>query len=255
MSKVSPHRSLSSSATAISAADILANTQARASIGLLGGTFDPVHNAHLRIALDVLEQLSLDEIRFIPSRQPPHRIQPGASPQQRLAMLQRAIHGQPGFTIEECELQRTGPSYMADTLQSLRSQLPDAALCLILGLDAFRDLHTWYRWQSIIGLAHILVLQRPGYDSADLPAELAGWLASHRIHDAASLRRNVAGQVLFWPVTQLAISATGIRERVGRGGLPRYLVPDAVCDYIRQQQLYQLPEIPTSSSSIERVTD
>jgi nicotinate-nucleotide adenylyltransferase len=135
----------------------LANTQAGGFIGLLGGTFDPVHNAHLRIALDVLEQLQLAEMRFIPSRQPPHRAQPGASPEQRLAMLQRAVQGQPGFIVDERELRRSGPSYMVDTLCSLRADFSETPLCLLLGLDAFRELHTWYRWQTIPELAHILV--------------------------------------------------------------------------------------------------
>jgi nicotinate-nucleotide adenylyltransferase len=218
----------------------LAQTQAGRIIGLLGGTFDPVHNAHLRIALDVLEQLPLDEIRFIPSRRPPHRGQPGATAEQRLAMLQRAIKGQPGFCIDERELQRPGPSYMVDTLHSLRTELPETPLCLILGQDAFRELHTWYRWRAVFELAHLLVLQRPGHPQHDLSPEFAQWIEPRRIDDVAGLHQNLAGCVLFWPVTQLALSATSIRERIAQGYSPRDLLPEAVYEYIYQQQLYRL---------------
>jgi nicotinate-nucleotide adenylyltransferase len=213
--------------------------QPKQPIGLFGGTFDPVHNAHLRVALDVLEQLQLAEVRFIPSRQPPHRAMPGASARHRLMMLQHAIRNQPGFTIDERELRRGGPSYMADTLASLRTELPQTPLCLLLGLDAFRELTSWYHWQAIPELSHVLVMQRPGSDADDFTPALQHWVETSRIDDATGLQQTIAGRVLFWPVTQLAISASSIRDRIAGGFSARYLLPETVCEYICQHQLYQ----------------
>ena len=207
-------------------------------IGIFGGTFDPIHNGHLRVALDVLEQLEIAEIRFVLSRQPPHRIRPGATPEQRLTMLRYAIQEQPGFVLDDRELHRSGPSYMVDTLSSLRCELVRTPLCLLLGLDAFRELHTWYHWQTIPELANLLVLYRPGHHPSDIPLELRQWMSTNQVSDALELQVNLAGRVLFLPVTQLAISATLIRERIAQRGSPRYLLPEAVYHYIREHHLY-----------------
>ena len=206
-------------------------------IGIFGGTFDPIHNAHLRVALDALEALQLSEIRFIPSHRPPHRAQPGADPQQRLAMLQRALVGQPGFIADARELRRSGPSYMFDTLTSLRHEQSRSALCLLLGVDAFHDFSSWHRWREITNIAHLVVLQRPGFEQA-LNHELQAWVAERRLHQADDLCRQPQGGVLCLPVTQLAISATQIRRRLAQRRSPRYLLPEAVHNYIHQHQLY-----------------
>lgn len=208
-------------------------------IGVFGGTFDPVHNAHLRIALDVLELLGLVEIRFIPSHRPPHRGRPGASAEQRLAMLEQAVSGQAGFAVDERELQRKGPSYSVDTLTSLRSEQPDAPLCLILGLDAFLEFHTWHQWQLIPELAHIIVLRRP-HVAATFSSDLQELMRQRQIDysNAARLHTTISGHILLLTVTQLSISATMIRELVAQNRSPRYLLPDAVYDYICQSRLY-----------------
>jgi len=209
-------------------------------IGVLGGTFDPVHLAHLRCGLELLEYLRLAELRFLPCRQPPHRPAPVAEPAQRLAMLRLALEGQAGFSIDERELRRTGPSYMVDTLESLRGELPAQPLCLIVGLDAFAQLHTWHRWERLIELAHIAIMTRPGLRAAP-GGEVAARLERCRADDPQALHAAPAGRVHLCPVTGLEISATRIRALVAQGRSARYLVPERVLDYIRREGLYRSP--------------
>jgi nicotinate-nucleotide adenylyltransferase len=207
-------------------------------IGILGGTFDPIHYGHLRPALEVLETLELAEIRFVPCRIPAHRAAPLITAEQRLALVRLATAEQPGFIADDRELRREGPSYMVDTLASLRADGgDDMPLCLILGADAFRELHTWHRWQRLSLLAHIIVMQRPG-DLPPLPPVLEEFITPRRVHDAWALRRNPAGSILFQRVTQLYISATQIRSLLACGQSPRYLLPEAVLASIRDQALY-----------------
>ncbi len=208
-------------------------------IGILGGTFDPIHYGHLRPALDLLEELELAEIRFVPCRIPAHRGTPLISAEQRLALVQLATAGQAGFVSDDRELRREGLSYMVDTLAALRGDFGDETpLCLIVGADAFRELHTWRRWQELPNLAHIVVMQRPGLLKPLAPA-LDAFTAPRLIHDRFALQRKPAGGILFQPVTQLDISATRIRTLLARGQSPRYLLPEAVLAYIHAQALYR----------------
>lgn len=206
-------------------------------IGLLGGTFDPIHYGHLRIALEVREALSLDEIRFIPCRQPPHRGDPAATPAQRLAMLRQAVAGTPGFAVDSRELERPGPSYMVDTLTSLRTECGAAPLCLILGRDAFFGLPGWHRWRALLDYAHLLVVQRPPLDGVHGHGELDAWATAHECLPE-QLHGRPAGGLCFLPTPLLDISATRIRQLLQTGHDPRYLLPDAVLEYIRQNGLY-----------------
>ena len=222
---------------AISAVSTLLNNEKP--IGILGGTFDPVHYGHLRPALDLLDTLALAEIRFIPSRQPPHRGRPSATPQQRLTMLERAIGGQPGFILDKRELHRDGPSYMVDTLHSLRSESgARRSLCLILGGDAFAELESWHRWQQLLSFAHIVVQQRPDNRST-LSAGLNSVVEQCRLVRPNELLERPSGGILFQPVTQLAISATLIRTLLAQGRSPRYLLPESVRTYIDEHGLYR----------------
>lgn len=207
-------------------------------IAVLGGTFDPIHDGHLRPALELFEDLDLAEIRFIPAGQPPHRDQPIASAKQRLTMLKLAVAGQAGFVVDERELYREGPSYMVDTLQSLRSELGDRPLCLVLGMDAFEGLPNWHCWEEIPDLAHLLVIHRPG-SGLPLSEVLGELLGERKLHHAEALQEKPAGGILFHPVTQLDVSATRIREILAQGRSPRYLVPDQVWSYICEQGLYR----------------
>lgn len=235
-------------------------------IGVLGGTFDPVHFGHLRPALEVRQALGLRELRLIPLRQAVHRAQPLASPEQRLAMLRLAVQGEEGFLIDDRELRRAGESFTHDTLVDLRAELGrEAGLCLLVGADAFRGFLSWHRPDDILALAHLIVMQRPpasgggGLDSraelatelgrelgteldANLGAELRAWIEPRRCRQVGDLAASPAGRVWFQEVTQLAISATHIRDLVARGLSPRYLLPDPVWDYIRVEGLYR-PEL------------
>lgn len=227
-------------------------------VGVFGGTFDPIHYGHLRVALEVLEALELAELRLLPARQPPHRDTPGASPEQRLALLRLAVADQPGFVIDERELRRSGPSYMVDTLTSLRAELPDSPLCLLVGRDAFGELPGWSRWKRLFELAHLVVLTRPG-NWPELPAELNAEISDRRFSNPAGLTGRRAGGVWFQAVTPLAISATRIRELLANGHSPRYLLPDAVHEYIGAHRLYRAgrdstmtePDGPASRSGQE----
>lgn len=218
-------------------------------IGVLGGTFDPIHDGHLRPALELLETLELAEVRFVPCRIPAHRGAPQVTAEQRLTLVRLATVGQPGFVTDDRELQREGPSYMVDTLTSLRDELgADTPLCLILGSDAFRELHTWRRWEVLSDLAHLVVMERPGI-LQPLPPLLEAFAAPRTIEGAVELRRRPAGGILFQPVTQLAISATQIRALLARGRSPRYLLPEAVLAHIHDRALYRSPLSPTSLTS------
>jgi nicotinate-nucleotide adenylyltransferase len=209
-------------------------------IGVLGGTFDPIHFGHLRTALDVTETLDLQQLRFIPCGEPPHRQPPVASAAQRLAMVQAAIAGEARFVADDREIRRGGPSYMVETLGSLRDELgAQQALALIVGLDAFAALHDWHRWQELIGLAHLIVMTRPGWSMEDISnPDLQALVSEHRTDDHASCHNQVAGCVIFCPVTELAISSTRIRQQLQIGKNVRFLLPEAVQELIQQQHIY-----------------
>jgi len=199
-------------------------------LAILGGTFDPVHNAHLRVAWEAAELLDA-EVRLIPANVPPHRDQPIADANERAAILRAALLGQDRLVLDECELRREGPSWTIDTLIDLRDEIgAERPLVLLVGADAFLGLPSWHRWGELFDYAHIGVLTRPGHEIATLPTELRIKVASRRCADAAALAQTPSGRVLQMPVTPLEISATQIRETLAAGGEPRYLMPDAVIE-------------------------
>jgi len=207
-------------------------------LGILGGTFDPIHHGHLRTALDVAEAVGLDEVRLIPLRHAVHRDQPETPAALRLAMVQAAIAGEPRFVADDREIRRDAPSYTLHTLESLRAERGDAEpICVLVGGDAFAEFLSWHRPHEILGLAHLIVMRRPGAE-AIADAALRTFVERHRAASAAELRARPGGRVLFQPVTQLDISATDIRARLGAGRSARYLVPDAVLELIRREGLY-----------------
>jgi len=212
----------------------------REAIGIFGGTFDPVHFGHLRPALELYEQLGLKRMLMLPCATPAHRSQPQASVEQRLEMLQLAIEHEPRLEIDVRELKRGGTSYMIDTLHSLRREVGRKPICLCLGLDAFLGLPGWHQWQDLLDLAHIVVAHRPGWtlEMESIAPELQRLMAVHlRDSDVSECERS-AGAIVLQPVTQLAISATDIRERIAAGDSGRYLMPEAVWNYIQKEKLY-----------------
>jgi nicotinate-nucleotide adenylyltransferase len=207
-------------------------------IGILGGTFDPIHFGHLRTALDVMQGIGLRQVRFIPLHRAVHRDQPETPAELRLQMVQRATAGQSGFVADDRELRRAGDSYSVDTLTSLRREFPQESLCLLMGMDAFNDFADWHRPDEILRLAHLVVMHRPGAAGPEDP-RVQTLLKAHRCDHVASLRRQWAGLIHLQPVTQLEISATGIRAAVKAGESPRYLLPDGVLALIEENHLYR----------------
>lgn len=216
-----------------------------APVGILGGTFDPIHFGHLRLAQELAEGLGLSGVRFIPAGLPPHRAQPIASPPQRLEIVRLGIAGNPLFSLDEREIFKATPCYTVETLLDLRRELGAAQpLCLFTGSDAFLGLTTWHRWRELFALAHIVVAQRPGAAgitraAATMQAELRDALNRRLVNEPEALRSAPAGAVFVHPVTALDISATQIRRELAGGRSPRYLLPDAVLDYIQTNGLYK----------------
>ena len=207
-------------------------------LGILGGTFDPVHFGHLRAALDVQQALGFSELRLMPLAGAVHRRPPVASGAERLAMLRAAIAGEPALRVDDRELQRGGPSYTVETLESLRAEAgAETPICLLIGADAFNGFADWHRPLDVLGLAHLVVMQRP-----DTPTARDAWLraqvAERRVQSSERLRDSAAGYIFLQTVTQLDISATRIRALLARGLSPRFLLPDAVLTMAREGGCY-----------------
>lgn len=191
------------------------SAQPGTSVGILGGAFDPVHNAHLAMARAALKQLSLSQVRWIPSGTPPHRAAARATATQRVAMLQLATQGEPRFLIDEREIRKAAPGYTVETLEDLRAELgANTGLVLLIGADQYARLETWHRWEELFSLARIAVFARPGLDP------------------------EASSRVSFVPLDPLDISSSEIRSRLAAGETARGLLPDAVLDYIDQEHLY-----------------
>ena len=219
-------------------APVTASEPAPRRIGVLGGTFDPVHIGHLRGALEVAETLALDELRLTPSARPPHRDKPQVSAKDRLAMVECAVAGVAPLVVDARELQRNKPSYTIDTLELMRAELAVSdQVFLLLGWDAFCGLPTWHRWEELLQHCHILVLQRPDADS-EPPDALRNLLAARSVSDPLALK-GPSGQIAFVWQTPLAVSATQIRQLLASGKSVRFLVPDAVLAYIDAHGLYR----------------
>lgn len=211
-------------------------------IGILGGTFDPIHFGHLRLAEEMAEGLGLSQVRFVPAGLPPHRFQPQASPPQRLEMTKRAIAGNPLFSVDEREIAKATPCYSVETLAGLRRELgADPPVCLLLGADAFLGLNTWHKWRELFALAHIAVARRPGFSltAQAMPDELRRELEPRMQDGGGGLANLPAGRIVQREIAALAISATRIRSQIKAGESPRYLLPDTVLDYIREQHIYR----------------
>lgn len=208
-------------------------------IGILGGTFDPVHCAHIRLALEVRARLRLDSVRLMPAGSPRLRGSPVASPRVRMRLLEAAVSDIPGLEADGRELARPGPTVTADTLGELREELPGASLCLILGLDAISRLDAWTGFERIPTLAHIVVADRPG--APDLPEEgaVARFLRDRMRDDPEAIRSAPHGFVVFVrDVPILDISASRVRTLRERGESIRLLVPDRVHDIIIKEEIY-----------------
>lgn len=214
-----------------------------APIGILGGTFDPIHYGHLRLAQEVADKLRLVEVRFLLSGTPPHRSSPGAPAEDRLAMVQLGVTGNSLFTIDPRETLREGPGYTVDTLTAMRGEVgPAQSLVLMLGADAFLELATWSRWHQLFTLAHIAVAYRPGFPvdtwQSRMPQPLAAEYNKRLMRQPLGVHTAPAGGVVVVPIAALDISATLIRDAMRAGTNPRYLLPEKIIDYIQEHSLY-----------------
>lgn len=201
-------------------------------IGLLGGTFDPVHNGHLGVAAHLCEGLDMDSVRFVLSAAPPHRPAPDCPVEHRLAMLRAALEMDGRLVPDTRELERTGPSYSVWTLRSLRRELPDSHLCWIVGADAWLGLRSWYHWQELSSLAHFVVVTRPGWELEEDRE------AARLSRDTGMLRRHTAGASVLYDGPAIDVSASDVRRRIAAGEDVSDAVPGPVWDYIAKQHLY-----------------
>lgn len=214
-------------------------------LAILGGTFDPIHYGHLRLAADVKTALGLDEVRLIPAGTPPHRAAPIASANQRLTMTELGCAEFPGLIADAREVHRPGPSYTVQTLESLRAEEVQRPLALMIGADAFAGLAQWWHWQQLFALAHLLVVERPGvpFKPQALPAALRTQWERRFVPDVGRLEHSIAGAIMRVPVTPQDISASAIRAALARGPSGadevRGLLPAAVLAYIERNQLYR----------------
>lgn len=212
-------------------------------IGLLGGTFDPVHFGHLRPAIELLQALSLREVRLVPGRLPPHRPQPRLAAARRLQLLELAVAEVPGLLVDGRELSRDGPSYTIETLREIRSELgARQPICFALGSDAFCHLMSWHEWTALTEYAHLIVLTRAGHGGA-MPEALMQWVAAKAAPSAAALRTRPAGWIYQQPVARLEISATRIRQLFAQGRSARGLLPEAVWDELAGSGEYGYPQV------------
>jgi nicotinate-nucleotide adenylyltransferase len=207
---------------------VQAKTYKKRKIGILGGTFNPIHLGHLLIAQDALEQIGLDCVKFIPSSVPPHKVVDKlASEHDRLRMIELAIRGSEHFEVDDIEIKRGGKSYSVETLAELRCRDPRADFHFIIGADSLRELHLWREVARLVTLCTFVTVPRPGFEPKpviDLRLD-------------ATTRRRLRQHVLRGHAC--AIASRGIRARVASGRSIRYLVPDAVREYIRRRRLYQ----------------
>ncbi len=206
-------------------------------VAIFGGTFDPVHYGHLRAAAEIAERLKVSDFRLVPAGQPPHRSGTWAEAFHRLAMLELAVAPYSDLHVDAREVLRSGPSFMVDTLESVRAEVSEVPLLLCVGQDAANHLERWERWERLLDLAHLVVMTRPN-SQPDYSDKLGEMMSQRRVERARELMKSPAGLVCHVEVTQLSISSTDIRYQLGKGWNPRFLLPATVLSYIRKYGLY-----------------
>ncbi len=217
-------------------------------VGIFGGTFDPVHFGHLRCVEEAREMLRLDHILLIPAADPPHkRARAITAAAHRLAMLRGAIRGHPLFRVSTIEIERPGASFTIDTLRQISARNRDWQLTLVMGIDAFAEIHTWKEYTSLFEIADVAVLARPAVDTRHPRMAVPVAVRGHFRYDSDhhTLVNRTGKRVYFLSVSALDISATDIRNRVRRGRSIRFLVPTSVERYIEREQLYRAGKAPS----------
>lgn len=202
-------------------------------IGIFGGTFDPVHKGHLRLAEQAQDRIPLDQIQFLPCANPVHREQPMAKAEDRLRMLEMVLADQPNWLINTIELDRGGPSYTVDSLRLIHSQQPQDSLCLLLGVDAFNTILSWKLPEQILKLAHLVVCRRPG---SELDRNI---YSENQINNPDLLQSAVSGFILPLDIDENPCSSTEVRRLLSNSESVAHCLSSAVADYINQTQLYE----------------
>jgi len=207
------------------------------SIGILGGTFDPIHLGHIKIAKYALQQCDLQKVIFIPCHTPAHRHKPIATSKQRLKMTQLAIKDDPNLISDDREIKRQGISFTVDTLQSLKQDYPTNSLCLIIGADAFANLDTWHQWQKLTNYAHLIIVNRSKVKiKTSIPVKKL--LKNAEILDPIAFKHKLHGLIYQLHITPIPISATMIRQQLHKHRLTDDSLPKAVYDYICAEKIY-----------------
>lgn len=209
-------------------------------IGILGGTFNPIHNGHLHLAERLQQTLAFETVRFMPAAIPALKDMPNVSAEQRADMVKLAIVDHPKFQIDTRELERAGPSYTIDSLISLRKELGDkVTICWLIGSDAFARLYTWHRWNELLNYCHFVVVKRPHSEALNWSSEIDALIVAHQTNDVNALKNSANGKILIQEIAALNISSTQIRQHIASKTDVSNFMPSSVMKYIQQHQLYQ----------------
>lgn len=208
---------------------------------LYGGTFDPVHAGHLAVARAARDRLGA-VVRLVPAAVPPHRGPTAAAAEDRVALLEAAVDGEPGLAVDKRELRREGPSYTVDTLREARADFgSQAPMAWLVGADAFRGLPDWHQWRALFELAHLVVALRPGHGIDELPEDLAEACKDRWLDDAQGLAEAAAGRVFRLELPPHPASSSELRQRLAEGADPGDWLPPAVAAEIARRGLYRAP--------------
>jgi len=209
-------------------------------IGILGGTFNPIHNGHLHLAERLNQTLAFEAIRFMPAAIPALKDMPNVSAEHRADMVKLAIVNHPTFEIDIRELEREGPSYTIDSLISLRKELGDkVSICWLIGSDAFARLYTWHRWNELLNYCHFLVVKRPHSEALNWSSEVDALIVAHQTNDVNALKNSANGKILIQEIAAFNISSTQIRQHIASKTDVSNFMPRSVMKYIHHHQLYQ----------------
>ena len=209
---------------------------------LFGGTFDPIHNGHLRTALELREVLNVPQINLVPTGEPVHKVSTGASAAQRFKMVRLAVETEPSLFADDCELISDESCYTINTLMKKRAEVGEnRSIILVMGMDSLLGIKSWSKWQQLTDYCHLLVVARPGYEP-EFDSELQCFLDQHKVESLESLMRRPSGYLVMHQLTPMNVSATQVRKLIKQGSNPRFLIPDSVWDFIKDERLYDANE-------------